>query len=211
MRSKQRYCRFLEDMGHGKTGGVETNHHSLVDSDVEASAETVNDAYSAATQTPESLSLSIVKPLCSSGSWTGATKPDDPAIANTNHCILLIFAVMRITKLLIRIFRSNTSHGAPSVNGTSPAILDSVSLDDDDDIEWEGKIVREVVVNGKLKFVVAWVDTLEPPENIGHKMRESWEAKKLERLKARVKARSRIEWSEPVGIKRGRGRPRKKV
>ncbi len=51
-------------------------------------------------------------------------------------------------------FQSNASHDAPRLNGTAPAILDSTSLDDEDDIESEGKIFRGAVVDGKLKFYI---------------------------------------------------------
>ena len=58
----------------------------------------------------------------------------------------------------------------------------------DDDLqpgEWEGEIVEEVIDNGILKYMIAWLPTLEPEQNVGLKMKEVWEAKKAAMLAPR--------------------------
>ncbi|KAK4149741.1 hypothetical protein C8A00DRAFT_37655 [Chaetomidium leptoderma] len=60
--------------------------------------------------------------------------------------------------------------------------------------EWEGEIVEEVIDNGILKYMIAWVPTLEPEENVGLKMKEVWEAKKAALLGSSEGGKDRIKW-----------------
>jgi hypothetical protein len=52
----------------------------------------------------------------------------------------------------------------------------------DDDIphgEWEGEIVKEVIDDEvTLRYLIVWMPTLEPRENVSPKMRDAWKAKK---------------------------------
>jgi len=96
----------------------------------------------------------------------------------------------------------------------------------DDDLppgEWGGEIVEEVVNKGILKYMIAWVPTLEPEENVSLELKEVWKAKKAAMLaprgdskcssgtkKQRVRARSRakVEKTGSNGGRKGRTRTR---
>ena len=90
--------------------------------------------------------------------------------------------------------------------------------------EWEGEIREEVVVNGIVKYLIAWVPTLEPKENVSPEMMEEWEAKKAaaglaprgdsnrgsgtKKQRAGTRARAKVEKIGSKGGRRGRARTR---
>ncbi len=72
-----------EDMRHGKSGGIETNHHAPVDFDAEAPGEAGNDLIRQPHKRRKVAPINR-QASWSSGSRTGVAKADDPVITNAS-------------------------------------------------------------------------------------------------------------------------------